>query len=64
VYRIENTFLLLPLPPLLWLISGVLFRGRGQTPTFWALAVLSAAAEPLLQGTTGKVVNSYIARIQ
>ncbi len=48
----EIVFLLLPLPPLLWLISVVLFRGHGQTPTFWALAVLSAAAEPLLQGTT------------
>jgi hypothetical protein len=48
----EMLFLLLPLPPLLWLISVVIFRGRGQAPTFWALAMLSAAAEPLLQGAT------------
>jgi hypothetical protein len=48
----EMLFLLLPLPPLLWLVSVVILRGRGQVPTFWVLAVLSAAAEPLLQGTT------------
>jgi hypothetical protein len=48
----EMLFLLLPLPPLLWLISVVILRGRGQAPTFWVLALLSAAAEPLLQGTT------------
>ena len=48
----EMLFLLLPLPPLLWLISVIILRGRGQTPTFWVLAVISAAAEPLLQGTT------------
>ena len=48
----EMLFLLLPLPPLLWLISVVILRGRGQVPTFWALALVSAVAEPLLQGTT------------
>jgi hypothetical protein len=47
----ELIFLLAPVPLLLWLISTVALRGRGQAPTFWALAVLSAAAEPLLQGT-------------
>lgn len=46
----EALFLLIPLPILLWLISNVILRGRGQTQTFWALAVVSSAAEPLLQG--------------
>lgn len=46
----EAVFLLLPLPPLLWLVSGVALRGRGQRPTFWILAALAAAAEPALQG--------------
>ena len=45
----ELRFLLFPLPLLLWLISNVFLRGRGQMPTFWALAILSAAAEPYLQ---------------
>lgn len=48
----EAIFLLIPLPLLLWLISGVVLRGRAQTQTFWALAVVSSAAEPLLQGTS------------
>ena len=45
----EAFFLLIPVPVLLWLLSGVLLRGRGQEATFWALAALSAAAEPLMQ---------------
>jgi len=46
----ELLFLLLPLPLLLWVISCVVLRGRGQTPTFWILAALCAAMEPVLQG--------------
>ncbi len=46
----ETFFLLVPVPLLLWLVSGVLLQGRGQTRTFWVLAALSAAVEPLLQG--------------
>jgi hypothetical protein len=45
----ELRFLLFPLPVLLWLISGVMLRGRWQALTFWTLAVLSSAAEPALQ---------------
>lgn len=48
----EMIFLLLPVPLLLWLIANVILRGRGQGATFWALALLSSAAEPLLQGTS------------
>jgi hypothetical protein len=47
----EALFLLIPVPVLLWLISTILLRGRGQVPAFWVLATLSSAAEPLLQGT-------------
>jgi hypothetical protein len=46
----ELLFLLFPVPLLLWLVSGVVLRGRSQARTFWGLAALSAAAEPLLQG--------------
>lgn len=45
----EVLFRLLPIPPLLWLISSVLLRGRGQQATFWTLAVLSSLLEPLAQ---------------
>lgn len=47
---LELLFLLAPVPLLLWLVSTLALRRRGQAPTFWALAVLSSAAEPLLQG--------------
>jgi len=33
-------------PLLLWLVSNLLLRGRGQTPVFWILAVLSSLIEP------------------
>jgi hypothetical protein len=47
----EALFRLVPVPLLLWLISGVILRGRGQAGVFWALAVLTSAVEPLiLQG--------------
>ena len=44
----ELLFLLFPVPALLWLVSGVALRGRGQTQTFWVLAALAAAVEPAL----------------
>jgi hypothetical protein len=46
----ELLFLLFPVPLLVWLISGVALRGRGQVQTFWGLAALSAAIEPAMQG--------------
>lgn len=46
--KFELLFLLFPVPLLLWLVSGVALRGRGQTGTFWVLAALSAALEPAL----------------
>ena len=46
----ELIFLLFPVPLLLWVISGLALRGRGETRTFWVLAALSAALEPAMQG--------------
>jgi hypothetical protein len=47
----EALLRLLPLPLLLGLSSGLILRGRAQEPTFWVLALLSSAVEPLvLQG--------------
>lgn len=46
----EMVFLLLPVPLLLWLVSNVGLKGRGQARTFWVLAVLSSLLEPALQG--------------
>ena len=42
----EVFYRLLPVPLLLWLVSNLLLRGRGQTPVFWILAVLSSLIEP------------------
>ena len=54
----ELLFLLFPVPVLLWLVSGVALGGRGQARTFWVLAALSAAAEPLLQGVPLLVLSA------
>lgn len=42
-------FRILPLSLLLWLIANWLLRGRGQAKTFWLLAILLSALEPLAQ---------------
>ena len=54
----ERLFLLFPVPAVLWLVAGVVLRGRGQARTFWGLAALSAAAEPLLQGVPLLVLSA------
>ncbi len=41
---------MLPLPLLLWIISNVVLRGRGQNQTFWVLAIMLSLFEPLTQG--------------
>lgn len=46
---VEVIYRMLPLPLLLWLISTVLLRGRGQTWVFWALALATSLIEPLTQ---------------
>ena len=43
---VEVFYRLLPVPLLLWLVSNVLLRGRGQSQIFWILAVLSSLIEP------------------
>lgn len=47
---LELEYLVLPVSLLLWLIAGVVLRGRGETPIFWVLALLASAIEPLQQG--------------
>ncbi len=47
---VDVQYRLFTVPFLLWLISSVLLRGRGQVPTFWVLAAVSTLFEPLLQG--------------
>ncbi len=47
---VDVEYRLFTVPFLLWLVSGVLLRGRGQAPTFWVLAAVSTLFEPLLQG--------------
>jgi hypothetical protein len=46
---LELEYLVLPVSLLLWLIAGVLLRGRGETSIFWVLALLASAIEPLQQ---------------
>ncbi len=48
---VEIIYRILPIPLLLWLISNVMLRGRGQSQVFWILALLLSALEPLGQIT-------------
>jgi hypothetical protein len=48
---VEPIYRLLPIPLLLWLISGLALRGRWQVPVFWVLAVLFSLFEPLNQAS-------------
>ena len=45
----EIIFRLFTIPVLLWLISKLLLRGRGQEATFWVLAILTSTLEPVTQ---------------
>ena len=47
---VDTEYRLFLVPVLLWLVSSLLLRGRGQTQTFWVLAAISTLFEPLLQG--------------
>jgi hypothetical protein len=49
---VEVMYRLLPMPLLLWVISSVILRGRGQTRTFWALAAVTSLLEPVSQDLT------------
>jgi len=46
---VEVLYRLLPIPLLLWLISSLLLRGRGQTQVFWLLAIVLSLVEPATQ---------------
>ncbi|WP_418790494.1 hypothetical protein [Phosphitispora sp. TUW77] len=45
----EIIFHLIPIVFLLWLISNVILKGRGQNQVFWILAFLISLWEPILQ---------------
>lgn len=45
----EVFFRLIPLVFATWLISGKLLGGKGQSQTFWIIAILFSLAEPVLQ---------------
>lgn len=47
---VDTQYRLFIVPVLLWLISSVLLRGRGESKTFWVLAAVSSLFEPILQG--------------
>jgi hypothetical protein len=42
-------YYLIPIPLLVWLVSGVILRGRFREPVFWSVAAAAAAIEPLTQ---------------
>jgi hypothetical protein len=46
---VEVLYRLLIIPLLLWLVSSVILRGRGQERTFWVLAAVLSALEPFTQ---------------
>lgn len=46
---LEVFYRLFLVPLLLWLISTVLLKGRGQIQVFWALAIATSLIEPLTQ---------------
>lgn len=45
---LEVIFRLLLIPLALWLVTGRLMKGRGQSATFWVLAALTSALEPFM----------------
>jgi hypothetical protein len=47
---VELQYRLFTLPFLLWLVSSVILRGRGQRVTLLVLGAISAGFEPVLQG--------------
>ena len=44
---VEVLYRLFPIPLLLWLISGLILKGRGQEVTYWCLAVPLSSVEAL-----------------
>jgi hypothetical protein len=46
---VDVLYHLVPLSLLVWLISNLLLRGRGQERVFWVVAVLLSAFEPVTQ---------------
>jgi hypothetical protein len=58
---VEVIYRLLPVPFLLWLISNLILRHRGQQPVFWVLALLSSVQEIISQQTDLQVLPPGLA---
>ncbi len=61
VPMIEAYYRLFPLPFLLFVISNLILRKRGQAATFWVLAIILSLLEPLSQ--MGSVALSQSSRL-
>lgn len=46
---VEVVYRLFPIPLIMLIVSNLILRGRGATPVFWVLAVLTSLIEPLSQ---------------
>jgi hypothetical protein len=57
---VEVIYRLLPIPLIMWLVSRLLLRGRGEVPIFWILAVLTSAIEPLTQNLQDAAMGTGI----
>ena len=58
---VEVVYRLLPIPLALWIVSNGLLRGRGQTPAFWALAILTSLLEPATQYADTRILAPSVA---
>lgn len=58
---VEVLYRLFLVPLLLWMISSLLLRGRGQEPTFWVLAAATSFLEPVTQDLAGMLSGKAMA---
>jgi hypothetical protein len=46
---VDTLYRLVPIPLLLWIVSSLILRSKGQERTFWVLAILLSLFEPVTQ---------------
>jgi len=54
---VEVAYRIFLMPFFLWLVSSMILRGRAQEQTFWALAVITSAIEPVTQDLSGMLAG-------
>jgi len=54
---VEVLYRLFLVPLLLWIISNLLLKGRGQEPAFWVLAAMTSFFEPVTQDLAGMLLG-------